>query len=188
MLLLKEFIKHPKEIGSISPSSPFLSERVLKTAGLRRSSNVLELGPGGGALTENIIRMLGPRGTYLGLEINPRMVERLQKRFPELDVQEGCAATYDLSDHIDHHGAFDVVISGLPWASFEPEFQRRILQNAYAGLRDNGTFVSFAYLGFHLLPGGRAFQNLLDDTFVQVRKTNPVIRNLPPAFVYVCQK
>ena len=59
---------------------------------------------------------------------------------------------------------------------------------ASAHLAPGGCFVTFAYYGFHQLPGGRRFRALLERLLPQVTTTEVVWANLPPAFVYVGRK
>lgn len=188
MTWLIEFIKHPKELGAITESSPFLTQRVLETAALNGTSKVLELGPGRGAITEKLPAHYHSGRRYLGLEINDTFVDELQKRFPGLNVEKDSASSFDFAKYTAEHGLFDVVISGLPFSTFSEAMQRRIIENVYQSLAPGGLLVAYGYQGFNLLPGGRAFFELLDETFGDVRKMQPVLLNLPPAFVYRCQK
>ena len=51
-----------------------------------------------------------------------------------------------------------------------------------------GRLVTFAYLGFHLLPKGRHLRELLESRLGRVECGQTVWRNLPPAFVYAGTK
>jgi len=57
-----------------------------------------------------------------------------------------------------------------------------------AVMSTRGQFVTFAYLQGLLLPAGRRFAELLPTYFRQVSKSRTVWLNLPPAFVYQCQR
>jgi phospholipid N-methyltransferase len=78
-----------------------------------------------------------------------------------------------------------VVISGLPWASFPDSLQTAILDNVLTRLRPGGRFATFAYWGFHFLPKGRRFRNLLHSRLTGVESSRVLWANLPPAFIYV---
>ena len=49
-------------------------------------------------------------------------------------------------------------------------------------------FTTFAYLQGLLLPAGQHFKRKLSDYFSQVRRSETVWFNLPPAFVYRCRR
>ena len=82
----------------------------------------------------------------------------------------------------------DVILSGLPWASFPNWLQDEILNAILVSLPEGGSFATFAYLQGMLLPAGIRFRKKLNSFFRKV-ETSPVVwRNIPPAFVYRCHK
>ena len=48
---LKNFIKNPKQIGSIVPSSNYLSKKMVEQIDFENAEVILELGPGTGCYT-----------------------------------------------------------------------------------------------------------------------------------------
>ena len=56
-------------------------------------------------------------------------------------------------------------------------------------LRPGGVMLTFCYFGLDsLTPGGKRLKKLLPHYFARVEKTDLVLRNFPPAFVYRCTK
>ena len=53
---LNEFIKHPKHTGAIAPSSKILAKKMVDVIDFNRAKCIVELGPGTGAFTKEIIR------------------------------------------------------------------------------------------------------------------------------------
>jgi phospholipid N-methyltransferase len=84
--------------------------------------------------------------------------------------------------------AADRIVSGLPWAAFYESLQREIMKAAHDSLADDGVFVTFAYLQGFALPPAWRFRKLLREMFSEVRQSDVVWRNVPPAFVYTCRK
>ena len=82
----------------------------------------------------------------------------------------------------------DTVISGLPWAIFPAALQMSILEEVNMSLKPGGRFCTFAYLQGLLMPAGQRFRSLLEKTFKNVERSPIVWKNLPPAFVYRCEK
>jgi phospholipid N-methyltransferase len=139
-------------------------------------------------MTRRILEKKSRDARFLALERNPNFVTTLRALFPHLHVVSGCASK--LKSHAakhDFHGA-DSIVSGLPWAIFDPQTQRSILSGIHDVLSPGGVFATFAYFGPHWLPGGQAFRSHLDRQFATVRTSRVVLANLPPAFVYYCGK
>ena len=51
-----ESLKHPKQIGTFTESSKFLAKKMVQ--GIDGSANIIEFGPGTGAVTSGILRRL----------------------------------------------------------------------------------------------------------------------------------
>lgn len=183
-LFIEQFMRSPALVGAVAPSSRRLAR--LATAVVPETGDpvVVELGPGTGPFTAQIQKRLGGRGAHLAIEINERMAARLAQRFPGCDVVTADAAT--LPELLRERGltAADVVVSGLPWAAFAAEHQRRLLESVTRSMAPAGSFTTFAYLHALPLSPARRFRALLSGAFEEVVATRTVWRNLPPAFVY----
>ena len=181
---LREFARNWKTVGAVAPSSPALAEKMMVASGAANARRILELGPGTGAFTEALARVMPDEASYLGLELNKTFVDRLHARFPSMRFECCCAQTFDFNTAEFDEG-FDVIISGLPWTAFPEELQKAILGNVLPHLARGGRFVTFAYVGFHKLSAGQHFRRLLGNLLPNLTKTEVVWSNLPPAFVYV---
>jgi len=182
------FLARPVLTGAIAPSSRWLAERMVEGVGLKAAETVVELGPGTGAFTRLIRRSLKPSSLFLALEINPSFAAGLVRELPGVQVINDSAER--LQQHLRNHGrsAADCILSGLPWAGFPQDLQDRLLGAVVDGLRPGGSFSTFAYVHAAWLPPGRRFRRLLESHFSKVRTTPLVWLNLPPAFVYRCEK
>ena len=183
----KEYIRNRKTIGAVVPSSPALARRITEAADVSNAGRVLELGPGTGALTAAIADSLPRRSEYLGIELNGDFAARLRLRFPDLQFANAAAQDFDFDAMMAPDERFDVIISGLPWASFPCALQRAILDRVLPRLAPGGRFATFAYWGFHKLPAGRKFRSLLHERLHGAETTRVVWSNVPPAFVYVAR-
>ncbi len=148
---------------------------------------VVELGPGTGVFTREILRrqkVCG--GRFLALEINEELCSNLQAALPELELyQENAVRLPELLQEKGLSHA-DVVLAGLPWAIFPEQLQTDILSGICRALRPGGVFLTFAYVQGVWLPAGQRFRKQLQKNFSKV-ETGPIVwRNLPPAFVYRC--
>ena len=188
LLFLFNFIRSPRSIGAVFPSSRKLAAVMVKGAGVDTAKTVVELGPGTGVFTEAIVERLGPDGTYLGIELREKFAAIVREKFPGLRVVNDSAENIvENLRSLDREEA-DVIISGLPWVSFDPDLQNRIMKSVADALPPGGKFSTFAYLLATRLPKARRFRTMLDENFSEVSESKTVWRNMPPAFVYHCTK
>jgi phospholipid N-methyltransferase len=66
----KEFIKNPKDIGALLPSSSYLAEGILKEIEFDICDCIIELGAGTGIFTEKIISRKKEETMFLVFEKN----------------------------------------------------------------------------------------------------------------------
>ncbi len=185
-LFLKEFARNPGQLGAVTPSSRKLAESVVAAAGLTDEQIIVELGAGTGPFTR-AVREAVPSATFVALEPSEPMAKRLREQMPDLDVDGRYASELRaiLSDRELPH--CDRVISGLPWAVFPDEAQRQTLRAVCDCLTPDGRFVTFQYVHSQVLPAARKFRALLDEHFERVQKSEVTWRNVPPAFLFVCE-
>ncbi|OGV52182.1 MAG: hypothetical protein A2X49_05920 [Lentisphaerae bacterium GWF2_52_8] len=186
--VLKQFITNPRTTGALWASSSHLSRTMTLNIGIESAKVVVELGPGTGAITEHILPAISPNTCFFAVELNKEMLKVFENRFPETPIYHDSAS--NLPSLLDKKGvpAADVVISGLPWAAFPSGLQDEILDAILASLAKKGFFTTFAYLQGLLLPSAQKFSKKLKRHFSRVEKSPVVWRNIPPAFVYRCQK
>ncbi len=185
---LSEFVRQPVRIGAVAPSSSWLAQCVVAEMGLEDARTVVELGPGTGPFTRIISERAHPEALVLALELNPRLAAELVRRFARVQIVNDSAER--LPEHLTSRGCdhADCILSGLPFAGFSEDLQRRLLDAVVTALAPGGRFATFAYVHAAWLPPGRRFRRLLESRFSRVQRTSTVWRNLPPAFVYRCEK
>lgn len=185
---LKAFLRSPGSVGALWPSSPFLAKAMVRASGIHQAENVLELGPGTGAFTGEILSSLPHGAIFSAVEIDPELARALAEKFARARVIAGCATR--LGEHLatEKLAAPDAILSGLPWAAFDERLQTDILKQIRAVLRENGVFSTFAYYGPHRLKAGKAFRRNLEKNFSKIQRSPVVLRNFPPAFIYTCRR
>ena len=187
-LILKRFIKNPGTIGALCASSPALCKAMVSDINISWSRNVVELGPGTGAITYSILEAIRPGTNFFTIELDQTICEEFTKRFPHVKIYNDSAS--NMSKIINQHGMdkVDTIISGLPWASFPHSLQREIIHPILDSLRDGGYFTTFAYIQGVFIPSARRFRKILNENFSSVETSRVVWGNIPPAFVYRCRK
>ncbi len=80
LLFGRNFIKHPRMLGSLIPSSRFLVNHVLAEVDWARARVFLEYGPGVGTFTTEILRRMRPDAQLVAMETNTDFVRFLRRR------------------------------------------------------------------------------------------------------------
>jgi len=180
LLFGRNFLKHPRMLGSLIPSSRYLVDRVLGQVNWQRARTIVEYGPGVGTLTGEILRRLRPDATLVAIEMNGDFVRYLRRTVGDrrLQVVEGSAADAEavLAARGLRHA--DYVISGIPYSTMPAEERDRILRTTHDVLHPDGAFLVYQFT--------RAVLPYLRDTFALVdQKFEP--RNIMPARLFFCR-
>lgn len=177
---LAEFIKHPKTIGAISPSSKKLARKMVETICFKNAQCIVELGPGTGSFTKELIKRKERSTKLILIENNEVFYEKLRKQFeqePSVIVIHGSAEDLCMYMTALNIEKIDYVVSGLPFTSLNPAVSSRILGNVKDCLKD-GKFITFQYS----LVRKSFIQNFFEDITHE-----KVWINLPPAYVLSCK-
>jgi phospholipid N-methyltransferase len=187
MSILGEFARHPRMIGTVAASSTHLAAAMLEGLPFERAKVVVEYGPGTGAITRHLLRRLPPAAQYFAVELNAWCVREFARQYPGRAIYQASVA--DVAAICARHGvaAIDIVVSSLPWASFQEREQGRYLDATARALSQGGHFVTYAYVHGLALPAGRTLRRALACRFRHVDVSPTVWRNLPPAVVYRCR-
>jgi ubiquinone/menaquinone biosynthesis C-methylase UbiE len=82
---------------------------ILDRLGLRPGQTILELGPGPGRLLIPAAKRVGPEGESVGIEIQPKMAERLRRRANEAGVTNLKVILGDAAEPHVPEASFDLV-------------------------------------------------------------------------------
>jgi hypothetical protein len=95
LLFAKNFLQHPRMLGSLIPSSRFLIDRLLGRVDWKRARTIVEYGPGVGTITAHILSRMLPDARLVVFEMNEDFVRYLARAFPDprLHVVHGSAET-----------------------------------------------------------------------------------------------
>ncbi|GIO01250.1 SAM-dependent methyltransferase [Brevibacillus halotolerans] len=172
------FVKSPREVGSVTPSSARLSSRMLEGIDWAEVTSVVELGAGTGVFTQKLKQKISPNTNVFVYEQDVKLRADLQERFPSF--HHHCDAQC-LSKDLKHAGVeqVDVIISGLPFMNFPQELRERIIAEVMQSLKPGGAFIAFQY--------SLQMRKQLKETFREVSISFEPL-NIPPAFVYRCRK
>ena len=186
LTFLRNFIRHPTQVGAIAPSSPGLVKAMVEWFDWEKAQNVVEFGPGTGVFTQAVVEQLRDDATFFAIERSADLVAATRDRCPGVTVYQDSVANVVELCRRESIERVDAIICGLPWASFSDSLQTEIMHAMLEVLPPGGQFATFAYWQGVVLPAGMRFSRRLHDTFSSVERSHTVWRNLPPAFVYRC--
>lgn len=177
------FLRNPRHVGAVWPSSRYLARALVAGMNLSPGDLVVEYGPGTGAVTAAIDAALPDDVEYLGIELNEEFVAMLRKRFPNRKFHHGSVAEVEriLSDA--GLGRAKIIISGLPFASLPCEERIKIIDGTARALHADGQFRTFQYVHAFGMRKASEFRKSMEQRFRALRRSSPVICNLPPAYV-----
>jgi phosphatidylethanolamine/phosphatidyl-N-methylethanolamine N-methyltransferase len=184
----KEFCRAPRRTGGFAPSSRFLAKEIVEQARVQQASSIIELGPGTGVLTNEILKSKSPHAPYLAIEQSGIFCSHLRSHFPGIQIVNGCAGSLYLHAHQQGFDQVGCIVSSLPWTILDEKLQALILSQVHNLLQCGGYFATCVCFGPHLLRAGRTFHRTLSETFRAVNVSHIVLRNVPPAFIYCCAR
>lgn len=180
MLFARNFVKHPKMLGSVIPSSRFLIRQVLDQVDWRGVRLAVEYGPGVGNFTAEALSRMRPDARLVAIEMNPDFVPFLRGALPDprLEVVQGSALEVGATLQRLGLGRADCVISGIPFSTMAAPVRESILRQTREILAPDGVFLVYQFS-----PGVAAH---LERVFDHVEKGFEP-RNLLPAHWYRCR-
>ena len=175
-----KLIKNIRTTGTISPSSPALIKKMLATIDFETARCIVELGPGNGCITREVLGRIHPECKLICFELNNEFVAELNTiSDPRLEVYNACASSIrNILDELKI-GSVDYVVSSLPLAIMDDDVVKSVVESVRENLRAGGRFLQYQY----------SLNNYEDikPGFSESR-VRFTLRNMPPAFIYDCVK
>ncbi len=175
---LYKFFLEPGKIGSITPSSSFLTSAMLASLPWDHMETIVELGAGTGVFTHFIAKHKKASCQVLVIERDFAMRKLLRIAHPTFHYGAK-AERLDWLLHRHNLPPADCIISGLPFAAFSKPLRREIVTAVYHSLKPGGIFVAFQYS----LQMKKTLNTYFNEVIIDF-----VPLNMPPAFVYYCKK
>lgn len=169
-------------MASVSPSSPQLAAGMIAELPLG-ATRVIELGGGTGVFTQALLGHGIRADDLMVMELNAELHAHLEQLFPGVHVQHGDARELVrlASDcGFSQGGLADAAISGLGMLSMPRAMQHDIVAATFECLRPGGRFIQFTYG-----PNAPLAREVMQALDIDARRGTFVLRNLPPATVYV---
>ncbi|RIL08614.1 hypothetical protein DCC79_13400, partial [bacterium] len=199
LYFFQQFSRSIATVGSFIPTSRFAAHAMVsemaRRAGPRR---ILEVGPGTGPITAEIVRHMRADDSLVLCELNGDFVAFLEERMAADAAFAARRAQITLQhanvQDLDADDRFDFIISAIPFVNCPPEVVESILAYYRTVLKPDGvlSFIEFAYLRAVRLKmmsldareqAEAAIAVMARDVDPHVFRRDLVIRNVPPAWV-----
>jgi len=180
LLFAKNFLQHPKMLGSLIPSSRFLIDRLLSRVNWAKARTLVEYGPGVGTITSHILARMSANARLVVFEMNEDFVRYLNRSFPDsrLHVVHGSAENVQRElDCLKLEGA-DYIISGIPFTTMPVELREKIMRESRQALNPGGAVLVYQFTRA-VLPYLRTHFKQIDQDFEP--------RNILPARLFYCK-
>ena len=177
---LQEFLKNPRQVASIIPSSRFLERRVVDLAEIPSARTIVDLGSGTGGITRAILAAMPACAKLLSIEINQRFYDLLG-RIEDTRLVAHCGSAHELRETLALYDLPppDVVISGIPFSTMNRPMGSRILETISSVLTPGGRFVAYQV--------SKQIENLSHPFFGSAQVALEVL-NIPPLRLYRWEK
>lgn len=173
---LGRLVKNPRNVGAVAPSGPGLARAMVSQMDMGMDGPVLELGPGPGAITRELLAQGLTPSRLTVIERDPDFVDLIRSRFEGVNAVHGDAFAFRKDLEAQGLPPFAAILSGLPLLNFPLEQRTALLKDIMATLKPGAPFIQFSYglkSPVPAIPG------------VNVRHAAFVWKNLPPAHVWV---
>lgn len=146
LLFFKRVLANPLRVGYVVPSSPFLTRQTARRIDFSRPRVVVELGPGEGCHTRQIVKRMNSESTLILFELDEEFVMHLRKQFfgdPRVTILHADALHLLETLQKMGHSHCDYIVSGLPFFVIEPKTKDKLLRSIAMAMDDKSRFITY---------------------------------------------
>lgn len=177
----RNFFKNPRMLGSVIPSSRYLVSNLLRDVDWERARVIVEIGPGVGTITREILKRMRPDAVLLAFEINDDFVRHLQNNFDDPRLRVFHRSGGDIIDVLRELrlGSADYILAGIPFSIMPEEARTAVLRNTHDALGPGGVMLVYQF--------SAKVRSDLEKLYSRVHRLFEP-RNILPAHVFHCVK
>ena len=175
---LSTFFSERKQVGAVAPSGRFLVNSMCNKINFAKADVILELGPGTGVFTVELLKRAKSDAKIILLELNETFYELLKDKFTDPRIEVLFRSADEILEVLEERGIkkVDAILSSLPLTVIPDEIKKEIVEQSYSALKKTGIYVQYQY--------SLSAKKLIESSFGKL-KIGFVPINIPPAFVYL---
>ena len=177
MTFFTEFLRNPRQNASIVPSAQAACEKMFEGLDMGAMQYVVELGPGTGCFTRELMAQLPSSAQVLMLEINPTFCPRLEQEYGHrFHVRQESAHRMD--ELVAELGwpRIDLVVSGLPYTLPDVVIDP-LFESLKRRTREGTTYRFFTYVP-------PLMKRKYEPSGFDLTLEHVVVKNVPPMWIY----
>jgi phospholipid N-methyltransferase len=172
LLFFKRVLANPIRVGYLVPSSPFLTRKTAGCIDFSKPRTVVELGPGEGCHTRQIVRRMNPESRLILVELDAHFVGHLETQFesdsrvtvihgdalhlPEILAKQDCADP-------------DYIVSGIPFTIMERGLREQLIASIARAMGPESVFITYQFS-----------LQLAEHELFEMKQRDHCLFNLPP--------
>jgi phosphatidylethanolamine/phosphatidyl-N-methylethanolamine N-methyltransferase len=176
----KGMMQGPKQVGAIAPTSSITARKMASVVDVTSGLPVLELGPGTGVITKQILARGVQPEKIVSVEYSRDFYERLVKDYAGVNFIHGDA--FDLEKTLGALAGqtFDSVISAVPLLSFPMEARIRLIDDLLSRIPAGRPVVQITY--------GPVSPVIAKPDRYHIQHFDFIVRNIPPAQLWIYRR
>jgi len=177
---LRGFLANPSGVASPIPAGKALAAAIARNIDPTMPGTVLELGPGTGAVTAEILKRGVQPSDLVAIESDENFSAFLRMTYPGIRIETGDAFRFpDVLTRLGIKEPLRAVVSGVPVLDKPVPLRKQYLNSAVGHLRDGAPLVQFSYGVVPPIPPTEG---------VQVTRGAFVWWNIPPLHIWIYRK
>ncbi|THV23984.1 phospholipid N-methyltransferase PmtA [Peteryoungia ipomoeae] len=176
----KGMMQGPKTVGAIVPTSSVTARKMASVINPQSGLPVLELGPGTGVITKQILARGIPAEKIYSIEYSEDFYQRLTQDYPGVNFIHGDAFDIEATLGSMANQTFDCVISAVPMLSFPMSSRITLLEKLLDRLPAGRPVVQITY--------GPVSPIVANPERYHIQHFDFVVRNIPPAQLWIYRR
>jgi phosphatidylethanolamine/phosphatidyl-N-methylethanolamine N-methyltransferase len=180
---LSAWLRAPRSMGSITPSSRFLSRKIAAQIDVHHPGWVIELGGGTGTVTKAVLEAGVRPERMVVIERDRRLCTHLEQHFPNIRVLRADATLLKELLESEKINKVNAIVCCLPLLTLPGDIVENVLRQVFEVLPEEGVMVQYTYGPRSPVPG-----KLQKRLGIKAKRAGRVLLNVPPATVWCYRK
>ena len=182
LVFFSNFLSRPNEVAAIAPSSRHLIKRILENVSFDDAKSLVEYGPGVGTVTNALLENMKEDAKLVCFETNQKFCSFIRDNIKD----DRLIVVNDSAEKVAYHlkrlniSNIDYAFSGIPFSLIKTKNKREIIKSTSDKLRKGGKFLVYQQYSMMV----RKYLRI----YFEDIKTKLELRNMPPSYVFVCER